>query len=132
MHRIRVYDTTLRDGSQMEGVSFSVEDKVKIARRLDAFGMDYIEGGWPGAVPKDTEFFARMKSQPLKHARLAAFGSSRRAHSRADEDGNLRALLETDAPVVTLVVKSSEFHVVEVLRVSLEENLAMIADSVRF
>ncbi len=84
--KIAVYDTTLRDGSQMEGISFSVEDKIRIARRLDAFGIDYIEGGWPGAVPKDTEFFARMGDQPLKRARLCAFGSTRRAGAHVEAD----------------------------------------------
>jgi 2-isopropylmalate synthase len=132
MPRVFVYDTTLRDGSQGEGVSFSVEDKVKIARRLDAFGVDYIEGGWPGAVPKDTEFFARMAAVPLRHARLAAFGSTRRPNVAAEDDAQLKGLLEAQTPVVTIVGKSSAWHVTETLRVPLEENLAMIADSVRF
>jgi 2-isopropylmalate synthase/homocitrate synthase family protein len=130
--KVHVYDTTLRDGSQGEGVSFSVEDKVKIARRLDAFGMDYIEGGWPGAVPKDTDFFARMRSVPLRHAKLTAFGSTRRAGGTAAEDGQLRGLLDAETPVVTIVGKSWSEQVTHALRVDLDENLAMIADSVRF
>ncbi len=132
MTKIYAYDTTLRDGGQGEGISFSVEDKIKIARRLDKIGMDYVEGGWPGAVPKDAEFFQRMRTIPLGHARLAAFGSTRRANTRPEDDVFLRHLLDAQTPVVTLVAKSSEFHVKDVLRVPLDENLAMIADSVRF
>ena len=132
MKKIYIYDTTLRDGSQMEGISFSVEDKIKIARRLDEFGIDYIEGGWPGAVPKDTEFFARMQDIPLKHARLAAFGSSRKPNIKAEDDSNLRFLVEASTPVVTIVVKSSAWQVREILRVAYDENLAMISDSVRY
>jgi 2-isopropylmalate synthase len=130
--KVYVYDTTLRDGSQGEGVSFSVADKLKIARRLDEFGADYIEGGWPGAVPKDTEFFARLKETPLKRARLTAFGSTRRAGVRAEDDVLLKFLLDAETPVVTIVGKSSAWHVTETLRVPLDENLAMIADSVRY
>lgn len=130
--RIAVYDTTLRDGAQGEGISFSVEDKVKIARRLDAFGIDYIEGGWPGAMPKDAEFFERMRSVPLKHAKLTAFGSTRRAGVRAEDDTFLRHLIDAQTPVVTIFGKSWDFHVTAALRVPLDENLAMIADSVRF
>ena len=132
MTKIDIYDTTLRDGSQGEGISFSVEDKVKIARRLDAFGIDYIEGGWPGSNPKDIEFFERMKSVPLAHAKLAAFGSTRRPNRRAEDDPNLQQLLDAGTPVVTFVGKSWDFHVTEALRLPLEENLAMIADTVRF
>jgi 2-isopropylmalate synthase len=131
MSKIDVYDTTLRDGSQMEGISFSVEDKVKIARRLDAFGMTYIEGGWPGAAPKDTEFFARMKGVSLKHAKLVAFGSTRKPNIRAADDALLACLLDAGTPAVTFVGKSWDYQVREALRVPLEENLAMIADTVR-
>lgn len=131
MAKVWVYDTTLRDGAQGEGVSFSVEDKVRIAQRLDAFGMDYIEGGWPGAAPKDTEFFARMKSVPLAHARLAAFGSTRKAGIRCEDDPLLAGLLDAGTPVVTIVGKSWDFQVTDALRVPLEENLAMIGDTVR-
>ena len=130
--KIDIYDTTLRDGAQGEGISFSVEDKVRIARRLDAFGVDYIEGGWPGSNPKDVEFFARMKSVSLHHAKLAAFGSTRRPHIVADADPMLAGLLDAQTPVVTFVGKSWDFHVTEALRLPLEENLAMIADTVRF
>jgi len=130
--RIDIYDTTLRDGSQGEGISFSVEDKMKIARRLDAFGIDYIEGGWPGSNPKDIEFFARMKSVTLTHAKLAAFGSTRRPNRKASEDPMLLQLLEAETPVITFVGKSWDFHVTEALRLPLEENLAMIADTVQF
>ena len=130
--RIDIYDTTLRDGSQGEGISFSVEDKIRIARRLDAFGIDYIEGGWPGSNPKDIEFFERMKSVPLSHAKLAAFGSTRRPNRKAEDDPNLQQLLDAGTPVVTFVGKAWDFHVLEALRLPLEENLAMIADTVAF
>jgi 2-isopropylmalate synthase len=128
--QVRVYDTTLRDGSQGEGISFSIEDKVKIARRLDSFGVHYIEGGWPGSNPKDIEFFQRMKEVPLNQARLAAFGSTCRASSCAEEDAILRQLLEADTPVVTIFGKSWRLHVADVLRVTAGQNLQMIRDSV--
>jgi 2-isopropylmalate synthase len=130
--RIAVYDTTLRDGSQGEGISFSVEDKVRIAVRLDAFGVDYIEGGWPGSNPKDIEFFRRMKSQPLTSARLAAFGATRRPNRTADQDTMLRELLNAETPVVTFVGKSWDFQVLEALRIELDENIRMISDTVTF
>ena len=130
--RIDIYDTTLRDGSQGEGISFSVDDKIKIARRLDAFGIDYIEGGWPGSNPKDIEFFDRMKGITLAHAKLAAFGSTRRPGRRAEDDPMLQQLLAAETPVITFVGKSWDFHVTEALRLPLEENLAMIADTVQF
>ena len=104
--KVSIYDTTLRDGSQMEGVSFSVADKLRIARRLDAFGVDYIEGGWPGAVPKDTDFFARLAEEPLQHAKLAAFGMTRKAGEKAEDSQLLRSLLEAKTPVVTIVGKT--------------------------
>ena len=129
---VELYDTTLRDGAQMEGMSLSVEDKLKIARKLDELGVHYIEGGWPGSNPKDAEFFVRAQSLNFQHARLAAFGSTRRAGGDAATDANLRALLDARTPVVTLVGKTNDLHVREVLETSLEENLAMIADSVRF
>ncbi len=130
--RIDIYDTTLRDGSQGEGISFSVDDKIKIARRLDAFGIDYIEGGWPGSNPKDIEFFDRMKGIKLAHAKLAAFGSTRRPGRKAEDDPMLQQLLAAETPVITFVGKSWDFHVTEALRLPLEENLAMIADTVQF
>jgi 2-isopropylmalate synthase len=128
---VELYDTTLRDGTQMEGISLSVDDKLKIARRMDELGVHYIEGGWPGSNPKDIEFFARAGELNLKNARLAAFGSTRRAGGRADTDPNLKALLEAGTPVVTIVAKAHDRHVTHVLETTPEENLAMIADSVR-
>ncbi len=130
--RVEIYDTTLRDGSQGEGITFSVEDKIRIARRLDEFGMDLIEGGWPGSNPKDVMFFAQMRGVSLRHARLAAFGSTRRAGVRAEDDQQLRALLEAETPVITIFGKSWGEHVRYALRTTLEENLEMIADSVAF
>jgi 2-isopropylmalate synthase len=130
--RVIVYDTTLRDGAQGPGVSFSADDKLKIAHRLDALGVDYVEGGWPGSNPKDTEVFEALKKNPLRSAKLAAFGATRRAHITPEEDENLRDLLASGAPVITLVGKSSAWQVKEVLRVSRDENLAMIRDSVAY
>jgi 2-isopropylmalate synthase len=130
--RVEIYDTTLRDGSQGEGISFSVEDKIRIAKRLDEFGMDFIEGGWPGSNPKDEEFFERMKGVGLKHARLAAFGSTRRAGIKAEDDSQLQLLVASGTPVITIFGKSWEEHVKHALRTTCEENLAMIADSVQF
>ncbi len=132
MKQIVLYDTTLRDGAQGEGVSFSVTDKVLIAERLDAFGIPMIEGGWPGSNPKDVEFFARMQDVKLKQAKLAAFGSTRRANGGAEDDKNLALLVAAKTPVVTIFGKSWLFHVKDVLRVSPEENLKMIYDSVAF
>ncbi|MDF1523902.1 MAG: citramalate synthase [Trueperaceae bacterium] len=130
--RIELYDTTLRDGTQGEGVSFTSDDKVAVARRLDAFGVDLIEGGWPGSNPRDVEFFERMRSVPLQHARLAAFGATRRRDVAPEDDANLRALVAAATPVVTVFGKSWPLHVTEALGATLDENLAMIADSVRF
>lgn len=130
--RIEIYDTTLRDGSQGEGVNFTVEDKLKIAQRLDEFGMDYIEGGWPASNPKDSEFFLRAQELKLSHAKLAAFGSTRRAKLKAEEDENLQALVACETPVVTIFGKSWDMHVTHALKVSLQQNLEMIYDSVRF
>ncbi|MCL4805365.1 MAG: citramalate synthase [Anaerolineae bacterium] len=132
MTRIFLYDTTLRDGTQREGISLSLDDKLKIAGRLDAFGMDYIEGGWPGSNPKDVEFFRRAPSLNLSHARLAAFGSTRRKNTRPADDANIQALLGADTPVVTLVGKSWELHVLEILETTPEENLAMIEESIAY
>jgi 2-isopropylmalate synthase len=127
---IRLYDTTLRDGTQREGLSLSLEDKVKIARVLDGLGVHYIEGGWPGSNPKDAEFFRRMREAPPANAKVAAFGSTRRAGARCEEDGNLRALVDAGTPVVTLVGKTSTLHVDRVLETTREENLRMIGESV--
>ena len=130
MKKIELYDTTLRDGTQQEGISLSVEDKLAITARLDELGIDVIEGGYAGANPKDDEFFRRARDLELKHAVLAAFGNTRRANSDAATDPTLKALLDTGAPVLTLVGKASDSQVRDVLATSLEENLAMVADSV--
>jgi 2-isopropylmalate synthase len=129
---IKIYDTTLRDGTQGEGVSFSMEDKVRIASRLDALGVHYIEGGWPGSNPKDLRFFRRMQDVTLKHARLAAFSMTRRAGVRAAADANMQALVAAGAPVATIVGKAWDFHVTHALGTTLAENLEMITDTVAF
>jgi len=130
--RIEVYDTTLRDGTQGIGVSFTSDDKVAVARRLDAFRVDLIEGGWPGSNPRDADFFQRMLDVPLTHARLAAFGSTRRKGVNVDDDANLTALLAARTPVVTIFGKSWTLHVREALGASLDENLAMIGSSLAY
>jgi len=127
---VRLYDTTLRDGTQGEGFQLSLLDKLRIAKRLDAFGIDYIEGGWPGSNPKDVEFFQEAKKLKLTHARLAAFGSTRRADVPVEEDVQVALLLAADTPVVTIFGKSWELHVTEVLRTTPEENRTMIRDTV--
>ncbi len=128
-----VYDTTLRDGAQREGISYSVADKLAVARLLDGLGVGFIEGGWPGAMPKDTEFFARAATElDLKHAALVAFGSTRRAGARADQDPQVRALLESQAPVITLVAKSDRRHVELALRTDVAEAAEMVRDTVAF
>jgi 2-isopropylmalate synthase len=133
MTDLHVYDTTLRDGAQQEGLNLSVVDKLSIARQLDELGVGFIEGGWPGANPKDTEFFARAQSElTLHNATLAAFGATRRAGGTAADDALVRALLDSGAPVVTLVAKSHVRHVEQALRTTVEENLAMIRDTVAF
>ncbi len=130
MQHIALYDTTLRDGTQGEDVSLSVEDKLRIAQLLDEFGIDYIEGGWPGSNPRDVEFFHRARSLHLLHARLAAFGSTRRAKNRVGDDANITALLAAETPVVTIFGKSWLLHVHEALQIGEQENLDIIADSV--
>ena len=129
-----VFDTTLRDGAQREGISYSVADKLAVARHLDALGVGYIEGGWPGALPKDTEFFARAAAGELtlRHAALVAFGATRKAGTTADRDSQVRALLDAQAPVVTLVAKSDRRHIERALRTDVTENCAMVADTVAF
>ncbi|MFI6449142.1 citramalate synthase [Kitasatospora sp. NPDC050543] len=128
-----VFDTTLRDGAQREGINLTVADKLTIARHLDEFGVGFIEGGWPGANPRDTEFFARAAAElDLRHARLVAFGATRRAGGKAAEDPQLAALVNSGAPVITLVAKSHDRHVELALRTTLEENLEMIRDSVEY
>src|SRR3989442_1405476 len=129
---IKIYDTTLRDGTQGEGVSFSMEDKVRLTSRLDALGIHYIEGGWPGSTPKDLRCFRRMQDVNLKHAKLAAFSMTRRAGGAAANDANMQALVEAGAPVVTIVGKSWDFHVAAALDTTLDENLAMIEDTIAY
>src|SRR3954468_5825035 len=129
---VKIYDTTLRDGTQGEGISFSVTDKLLIAEKLDHFGVDYIEGGFPGSNPRDITFFQEAQKLKLKHARLAAFGATRRAGAKASEDAQLRTLLDSGMPVTTIVGKTWTLHVTEILRTTREENLAMIEDSTRY
>jgi 2-isopropylmalate synthase len=128
---VELYDTTLRDGTQGMGISLSLQDKLLIAARLDEVGIDYIEGGYPLSNPKDEAFFREVRSMKFKNARLAAFGMTRRRGLKAEDDDGMKALLGADTPVITIVGKTWDLHVTEVLRVSLDENLAMIADSVR-
>lgn len=132
MSDIFLYDTTLRDGAQREGISYSIDDKLKITRRLDEFGIHYIEGGWPGSNPKDAAFFEIVRGMKFKNARIAAFGSTMKKGSKPEEDANLQALLAAETSVVTLVGKSWDLHVYDVLETTLEENLAMIGQSVAY
>lgn len=132
MRRIEIYDTTLRDGSQGEGVSFSLQDKVLVARRLAELGFDYVEGGYPLSNEKDAQFFQKLKGEAFPHTRIAAFGMTRRKGVAAADDPGMKALIESGAPTVTIVGKTWDFHVTEVLRVSLEENLAMIGETVGY
>jgi 2-isopropylmalate synthase len=129
---VEVYDTTLRDGTQMEGMSLSCDDKLRIAEHLDVLGVDFIEGGWPGSNPKDVEFFERAKDIDWKHVTIAAFGSTCRAQLRAEDDPQLKTLLDAQTPVCTIFGKTWNMHVTEVLRTTLEENLRMVRDSVDF
>ncbi len=129
---VKLYDTTLRDGAQSQGISFSAADKLRICRKLDEIGIHYIEGGWPDSNPKDAEFFKRARTLKLKNSVLVAFGSTRRARTKAQNDSNLKALVEAGASVVTVVGKTWDFHVTSVLETSLDENLEMIGDSIHF
>ncbi|MDH3771119.1 MAG: citramalate synthase, partial [Nitrospirota bacterium] len=129
---IEIYDTTLRDGSQAEDVSFSVEDKVRITIKLDELGVHFIEGGWPGANPKDIEFFQIIKATPLQQAKIVAFGSTRKAKNSAKDDPTLEALLSAETDVVTVFGKSWTLHVTEALETTLETNLELIGDSIAF
>ena len=130
--KVEIYDTTLRDGSQQVGLDLTVADKLHVAVALDALGVDVVEGGWPGSNPKDAEFFARAADLPWRHAKLAAFGATRPPRRSTDDDPNLLALLAARTPIVTLVGKAWTLHVDEALRTTREENLAMVAESVRF
>ncbi|MBD0381103.1 citramalate synthase [Paenibacillus sedimenti] len=129
---VKIFDTTLRDGTQGEGISLSVEDKIKIARKLDELGVHYIEGGWPGSNSKDIEFFDRVRDMKFTNAKITAFGSTRRKNSNAEDDINLNRLVESGAQVATIFGKSWDFHVHTAIQTSLEENLSMIYDSVRY
>jgi 2-isopropylmalate synthase len=132
MSRVWLYDTTLRDGTQAEDVSFLVADKIRIAQKLDELGIDYIEGGWPGSNPKDIAFFKDVRKVRLSHAKIAAFGSTRRAKVTPDKDNNIRTLVQAEPDVVTIFGKTWDFHVREALRISLEENLELIHDSLAY
>ena len=129
---VETYDTTLRDGTQREGISLSCDDKIRIARQLDAFGIPIIEGGWPGSNPKDEEFFLRARDEEWEHAQIAAFGSTCRVGSAPEDDANIKALLDAETPICTVVGKTSPFHVKEVLRTTHDENLRIIEESVAF
>src|SRR5258708_22091082 len=130
--RIFTFDTTLRDGTQGEAVSFSADDKVLVAHKLDELGIDYIEGGWPGSNPKDKEFFARAKDMKLKHARLVAFGATRFARNPVEKDASVNALIESGTPVVSIFGKSWDLHVHRALGITEEENIKIISDTVRY
>lgn len=129
---ITIYDTTLRDGTQAEGISFSARDKVKLALAMDRFGIDYIEGGWPGSNPRDMEFFQLIRQEHFDHAKVAAFGSTRRVNVKAKDDAQLQMLLDADTPVVTIFGKTWLLHVTEVLKTTPEDNLNIIEDSIAF
>jgi len=132
MHPVQIYDTTLRDGAQSEGISFSCEDKIKIAQYLDEMGFHYIEGGWPGSNPKDLDFFHRIRGYTMKRAKIAAFGSTRRPSIAVEDDPSVKSILDAQVPVATIVGKSWDFHVRQALGTTLEENLAMIRETVAY
>ena len=132
MKKIVSYDTTLRDGSQAEDISFSVEDKLRILKKLIEFDIPYIEGGWPGANPKDVEFFEKAKEVDEKSSKLVAFGATHKAGMKVDEDPSIQALLDSGVSVITIFGKTWDFHVKEALRISNEENLELIYNTVRY
>ena len=132
MARISIYDSTLRDGAQAQGISYSVEDKLKIVERLDALGVSYIEAGNPGSNPKDLEFFARATNLKLAHARIIAFGATRKVGIGVSEDVGLQSLLKAGTPAIAIFGKSWDYQVLEILRTTLDENLLMISDTVRY
>jgi 2-isopropylmalate synthase len=132
MKRIELYDTTLRDGSQAEEITFSVEDKLRITEKLDELGIHYIEGGWPGSNPKDAEYFKKVQKLNLQHARVVAFGSTRKASTETEKDANIQALLKAETGIVTVFGKTWDFHVKHALRISLEENLDIIRDTISY
>src|SRR5262245_26887304 len=132
MRSIQIYDTTLRDGTQGEGVSLSVHDKLQITERLDEIGIDFVEGGYPASNPKDEEYFERARKLRLANAKVCAFGMTRRRGMKPADDVGIQALVAAETPVVTIVGKTWDFHVTEVLRVSLQENLDMIAETIEY
>jgi 2-isopropylmalate synthase len=127
---VEIFDTTLRDGAQTEGISYSVDDKLRIARKLDELGVAFIEGGWPGSNPKDVIFFERARKETWRHAKIVAFGATRRANLKTADDPSVRALVEAGTEVCAIFGKSSVLQVKEVLRTTLEENLQMIENTV--
>jgi len=132
MPKVKIYDTTLRDGAQGEGISYSVMDKINIAKELDMLGIQYIEGGWPGANPKDMEFYLKMSKVKLLNSKLAAFSMTRRLNTKASEDINIKSLIKSQAQIITIVGKTWDLHVTDVLKTTLDENLDMIKDTVSF
>ena len=129
---VQIYDTTLRDGSQGEGISFSVDDKIKIAQKLDYLGVSYIEGGWPGSNPKDLDFFRHMRGYEFKHAQLSAFSSTRKPGGNVKHDNNITSLLAAEVSVAAIFGKAWDFHVLRALETTLEENLAMVRESIAY
>ncbi|HEX4988517.1 MAG TPA: citramalate synthase, partial [Candidatus Binatia bacterium] len=132
MKDVLLYDTTLRDGCQAEDISFTLEDKLRIAEKLEELGIDYIEGGYPGSNPRDADFFKQVKKLKLKNAKIASFGTTRKFGAKPSQDINLKVLLAADTPVVTLVGKAWDLHVRDDLRISQKANLEIIADSIAF
>ncbi len=132
MEKVEIYDTTLRDGSQGESISFTIKDKIKIAEKLDEFGIDFVEGGWPGSNPKDISFFAQVKNRKFRNVKIVAFGSTRRKNFSADKDLLLKKLLESGTEYIIIFGKSWDLHVQDVLRITMAENLKLIEDSVKF
>ena len=132
MRKVTIYDTTLRDGAQTEGVSYSVNDKLLIAKKLDSLGIDFIEGGWPGSNPKDLEFFKEIKKIKFKNSKIVAFGSTCRKDNKASKDPIIKAIVGSGVKYITIFGKTWDLHVKDVLKASLDENLRMITDTIRF
>ncbi|MEE8360193.1 MAG: citramalate synthase, partial [Candidatus Omnitrophota bacterium] len=132
MVKVELYDTTLRDGAQGEGISFSVNDKLNIVSKIDELGIAYIEGGWPGSNPKDIEFFKKVKKLKLGNAKVAAFGSTRRANAKVQDDVNVRSLLKANTEILTIFGKTWDLHVKNILKTTLDENLKMIEDTIKY
>jgi len=132
MNSVKIYDTTLRDGSQAEGVSFTVENKLRIAHRLDELGVHYVEGGWPGSNPRDIDFFSKASRANFIQTKITAFGSTRYPDQKVEEDNVLKALMKTETEVITLFGKTWDLHVIDALSTTLDENLRMIFDSISY